>query len=90
MAALTFPPDRPNREALIAALQRGVTVFCTAQVYVVQGSYPSQVDPTQMNIALHPENYSEMLRVQVDQAQRDTWFPDGRRYRVVLIEEGDV
>lgn len=87
MPKITMQPDRPNREEIISLLTNGARCFCTPEAYAVEGAYPSQVDPKKTNISLMSDDHSESLRVQVDQAQRDTWFKDGMRYRVFLIEE---
>jgi len=80
----------PNREQLIGALTNGASVWCTPQSYEVFVAYPSGGDAAMLTIVLQPEDGSETLRVQANRDQRDTYFPDGRRYRVVLIEEGVV
>jgi len=78
----------PNREQLIGALTNGASIWCTPQRYEVFASYASSGDAGMITIVLQPEDGSETLRVQANRDQRDTYFPDGRQYRVVLIEEG--
>jgi hypothetical protein len=89
MSTITMQPEPDvwDREEVIRALNNGHTIFQVDGPMIAEAAYPSAVDPENQIVILSPESNQDELRVSVPAEKRWTHFPNGARFRMVLIAE---
>jgi hypothetical protein len=79
--------DYWTREKIERALANGNMLAQSDGPITVEVAYPSNASPGKQIVILQPDGHEDQVRVLVSNEDRDKHFPDGAKWRMVLIKE---